>query len=132
MEGIILHSWNEDNYGDKGAGHYQLNYLGLEFELMGKHGNLSLQYEESPTKILFGNTWCRAHNHPGQYIRGRYGKNYLKHVQSWRHVSTMKESHDSYSAHINEWTHCEDPEMSTCLELMRQDGNIEYLPHRYP
>ena len=46
QEGISIFGWNEDNYWDKGAGHYQLSYQGLEFELMGKRGNLTLKQGE--------------------------------------------------------------------------------------
>ena len=42
QEGISMYGWSEDNYWDKGAGHFQLSYQGLEFELMGKRGNLTL------------------------------------------------------------------------------------------
>ena len=127
--------WNEDNYWDKGAGHYQLHYQGIEFELMGKRGNLTFDQntgsESMPTRILYGSTWCKAHNHPGQYLRGRYGPHYLKHVQSWKFVTNMENSFDSYSNHI-QWSHCEDPSHHACLELYPNDGNVEFLPHRYP
>ena len=46
QEGISIFGWNKDNYWDKGAGHYQLSYKGLEFELMGKRGNLTMRQGE--------------------------------------------------------------------------------------
>ena len=87
QEGISMYGWSEDNYWDKGAGHFQLSYQGLEFELMGKRGNLTLNPGEMPTLVPFGDTWAPAHAHPGQYLRGRYGPKYLRHAQSWQFVN---------------------------------------------
>ncbi len=50
IEGITLFGWSEDNYWDMGAGHYQMSYGGLEFELMGKRGNLTLKDVEASTR----------------------------------------------------------------------------------
>lgn len=132
--GIKFHSWSNDNYWDVGAGHYQLSYGGLEFELMGKRGNLTKKTDEPPTRVLYGNTWSIAHHHPGQYLRGRYGPQYLKHVQSWKFVTQMENAFDSYGSNVASFsqTHCEDPSHHACLELYPNDGNIEFLPHRFP
>ena len=122
-------------------GHYQLNYggkiiqnhwTGVEFELMGTNSkNLTLISGEPPTRVLFGHTWARVHHHPGQYCRFRYGHQYLKHLQSWRHVKRCKDSDCNYGDHVA-WTHCKDPSHHACLELYPSDGNIDFLPHRYP
>lgn len=81
----------EDNYYDKGAGYFTVSFDGIEFEMMGKRGNVSLDLlppdlRSVPTKIQVGGVWARVHANPGQYVRGRYGKGYLKHAQSWRYV----------------------------------------------
>jgi hypothetical protein len=129
-EGIVLHSWRDDNYSDKGAGHYQLTHGGLSFELMGKRGKLTLKEGMSPTRILVGSTWARVHHHPGQYLRGRYGPQYLQHAQSWQFLETMENACDNYGGH--QWTQCENPGHHACLENYPSDGNVQFLPHRYP
>lgn len=130
LEGITFHGWSEDNYWDKGAGHYQLRFQGLEFELMGKRGNLTLHKDQPPTRILYGDSWVRVHDHPGQYARGRYGPRYLQHSQSWKFLENMNGAFDSYGGH--QWTHCANPGHHACLELYPSDGNVIFLPHRYP
>ncbi len=130
-EGISIFGWNEDNYWDKGAGHYQLSYKGLEFELMGKRGNLTLRPDEPPTLVQFGNSWARSHHHPGRYLRGRYGSNYLKHAQSWRFMSSMNSAFDSYQGG-NGWQNCKNQASHACLSRYPTDGNFIWLPHRYP
>ena len=74
QEGISLGGWNQDNYWDKGAGHFQLSYQGLEFELMGKRGNLTLKNGEMPTLVPFGDTWAPTHRHPGKALDRLIGK----------------------------------------------------------
>ena len=129
-EGIEIFNWEENNYWDRGAGHYQLAYAGLEFELMGKRG-LSKEQGGQPTKVLFGTTWAKAHQHPGQYLRGRYGSGYLRHLQSWRYLSDMNNAFDTYSK-SKDWTHCVDKSSHACLELYPTDGNWLWLPNRFP
>ena len=101
QEGISMYGWSEDNYWDKGAGHFQLSYQGLEFELMGKKGNLTLNPGEMPTLVPFGDTWAPAHAHPGQYLRGRYGPKYLRHAQSWQFVNMANAFDRSSSRHVS-------------------------------
>ena len=94
--------------------------------------NLTLTSGEPPTRALFGHTWARVHHHPGQYCRGRYGNKYLKHLQSWRHIDRCKNTAMcKYGDHVA-WAHCKDSSHHACLELYPSDGNIEFLPHRYP
>ena len=110
-------------------GHYQMHYNGLEFELMGKQGNLTLKTDQIPTRVQFGDTWALAHHHPGQYLRGRYGPKYLQHAQSWRFISDMSGAFDSYQSHS--WTSCKSSSHA-CLDNYPMDGNWQWLPHRYP
>ena len=91
-------SWMVSN---KGAGHFQLSYQGLEFELMGKRGNLTLNSGEMPTLVPFGDTWAPAHAHPGQYLRGRYGPKYLRHAQSWQFVNMANAFDRSSSRYVS-------------------------------
>ena len=128
-EGIEIYGWNQDNYWDIGAGHYQLRYKGLEFELMGKRGNLTLT--DQPTLVPFGHVWAPGHDHPGSYLRGRYGPNYLRHAQSWIFVQDMANAFDSYSSQSGSWNRCPD-DNHACLEKYPTDGNYLWLPHRYP
>ena len=86
---------------NKGAGHFQLSYQGLEFELMGKRGNLTLNSGEMPTLVPFGDTWAPAHAHPGQYLRGRYGPKYLRHAQSWQFVNMANAFDRSSSRYVS-------------------------------
>ena len=109
-------------------------YPGLNdfsFELMGRRGNLTMTGSTGvPTKVLFGTTWARVHQHPGQYLRGRYGPGYLQHSQSWRMKEGMSGASDTYNS--GTFTHCEDETSHACLELYPTDGNWLWLPHRYP
>ena len=97
---------------------------------MGKRRNLTLG--QVPTLVQFGDTWAPGHNHPGQYLRGRYGPNYLRHAQSWLFVDNMETAFDSYSSKSGSWTPCQDPENQACLDKYPTDGNVQWLPHRYP
>ena len=96
---------------------------------MGKRGNLTLDGKSTKTLVQFGDIWVPAHLHPGQYLRGRYGPNYLKHAQSWRFVPSMNSAFDSYSG--SAWTSCQNSNQA-CLENYPMDGNYYWLPHRYP
>ena len=80
--------------------------------------------------MAFGDTWAPAHDHPGQYLRGRYGPKYLQHAQSWQFVN-MDNAFDSYLTQSGSWTKC-DKNDQACLEKYPSDGNQQWLPHRYP
>ena len=81
-----------------------------------------------PTKIeIAKNLWVKSHINPGQYVRGRYGSSYLKHVQSWRSLPTnMNKNSDMSYEHAGEggWIDCEKPGHHSCLELYEEDGNL--------
>ena len=114
----------------------QDHWTGVEFELIGTNSkNLTLISGEPPTRALFGHTWARVHHHPGQYCRGRYGHHYLKHFQSWRHVQKCKTSSGYHLCNYEldmSWVKCKDSGHHACLDLYPNDGNIGFLPHRYP
>ena len=95
---------------------------------------LTLKPNHPPTQVQFGNdTWALVHDHPGQYLRGRYGPMYLKHAQSWRFVKDMQNAFDSYGKSRSEWaTSCDSSNMHACLDQYPTDGNWLWLPHRYP
>ena len=137
---LIVYGQKKDNYGDKGAGYFKMSYNNLEFEIMGRHGNISLdrQIEDGiklmPTKIQISkDVWVNSHVNPGLYVRGRYGKSTLKHVQSWRSVPGSHTSQMSYSAAGKAgWMDCQNPGHHSCLDLHDADGNVKLLPQTYP
>ena len=94
--------------------------------------SLTLKPNRPATQVQFGNTWALAHDHPGQYLRGRYGPMYLKHSQSWRFVKGMNNSIDNYGKSHSQWTSCESKPNHACLNHYPTDGNWLWLPHRYP
>ena len=129
----------------RGAGHYQLNLIGqrplppnycwgnFELEINGRLGInlLTLTPDEPPTRVLFGTTWARTHDNPGQWVRGRYGPNHLKHVQPTTFTKTRgNPNYDSYQKYHG-WIPCTD-QNHACLQYYSNDGNIEFLPNRYP
>ncbi len=64
-----MYGHKSDNYWDVGAGYFQIAFGGISFEMMGKHGNLTLDKlddpKAAPTRIQVGNVWARVHSHPG-------------------------------------------------------------------
>ena len=108
----------------------------FELEINGRRSTngvnlLTLTPDEPPTRILFGTTWARTHDNPGQWVRGRYGPNHLKHVQPTRFTKTIgNPNYDSYQKYQG-WIPCTD-QNHACLQYYSNDGNIEFLPNRYP
>ena len=136
-----VYGHKEDNYWDKGAGYLKISYNGLEIEILGQRGNLSMSrpipnVNNIPTRIeIAKNLWVRSHINPGQYVRGRYGSSYLKHVQSWRSLPTnMNKNSDMSYEHAGDggWIDCEKPSHHSCLELYEEDGNLSLLPDIHP
>ena len=73
--------------------------------------------------------WAPVLANPGLYSRGRYGPDYLYHVQSWRHKG-MENSWARYSA--GAWADCPDPGNQACLNNYPIIGNTHLLGPQYP
>lgn len=126
---ISLYGLQDDNYGDKGAGYFKLSYRGIEVEMSGVRGSISLDsvapVTSVATRIFVAGLWFRCHANPGRYIRSRYGPHYLRHAQSWRY-NGMGNAYEQYKTTL--WNLCESPGHHACLEHYPNDGNILFHP----
>ncbi|XP_059082520.1 uncharacterized protein LOC131880039 [Tigriopus californicus] len=126
---ISIYGIQDDNYSDKGAGYFKLGYKGIEVEMSGVRGSISLpsvaQVTSVATKIFVAGVWFRCHANPGRYARSRYGPQYLRHAQSWRY-NGMSNAYDKYNTAF--WNLCETPGHHACLEHYPNDGNLMFHP----
>ena len=119
---------------------YQLCGQGIHVEMYGvttptSRHLLPPHLRHAPTRVEVGpGLWARALVHPGQLVRGLYGRGYLYHVQvaisilyistpvstyllstvqSWRHVPGMEAHPMEYTP--GAWQPCQQPGHHACL-----------------
>ena len=83
-----------------------------------------LQNHETFTKANIGGNWVDTKYSPGLYARNRYGREILKHSQSWRKVG-LEHSYADY--HPGSFEPCENPMHHACLHSFPGDGNIPFM-----
>lgn len=83
-----------------------------------------LQKSTSITKAKVRSEWINTVFSPGLFVRNRYGKEVLRHAQSWT-VTGLKHSFISYVS--GTFKKCKSPEHHACLENFPADGNIPVL-----
>ena len=83
-----------------------------------------LQKHETFTKANIGGNWVDTKFSPGLYARNRYGREILKHSQSWRKVGL---AHSYADYHPGSFEPCENPMHHACLHSFPGDGNIPFM-----
>lgn len=76
------------------------------------------------TKANIHGKWIYTPYSPGLYARNRYGREILKHSQSWIKLG-LKYSYVEYDP--GSFKHCENPRHHGCLSHFPGDGNIPYF-----
>ncbi|XP_078344658.1 uncharacterized protein LOC144630206 [Oculina patagonica] len=83
-----------------------------------------LQKPETFTKADIRGNWIDTKFSPGLYARNRYGREILKHSQSWRKVG-LEHSYAEYKP--GSFKPCENPKHHACVHSFPGDGNIPFL-----
>ena len=83
-----------------------------------------LQRHETFTKANIGGIWVDTKYSPGLYARNRYGREILKHSQSWIKVG-LPHSFADYKP--GSFKPCEKPRHHACLSNFPGDGDIPFL-----
>lgn len=119
---------------DKGKlihGFTYIGFNGFKIEVWGMqnltnflHAPLELRNLASFTKANLRGNWVNTACSPGLFARNRYGREILKHSQSWRKQG-LKDSWQDYNA--GSFKPCGKPKHHSCVENMPADGNIPFL-----
>ena len=83
-----------------------------------------LRNHDTFTKANVGGNWIDTKFSPGLYARNRYGREILKHSQSWRKVG-LQHSYADYDP--GSFEPCENPMHHACLQSFPGDGNIPFM-----
>ena len=83
-----------------------------------------LRKNETSTKANIRGNWIDTKFSPGLYARNRYGREILKHSQSWRKVG-LPHSFGDYEP--GSFKACENPMHHACLNNFPADGDIPFL-----
>ena len=83
-----------------------------------------LQKHETFTKANIRGNWVDTKFSPGLYARNRYGREILKHSQSWRKVGLVH-SYANYTP--GSFEPCENPKHHACEQNFPGDGNIPFF-----
>ncbi|EDO30746.1 predicted protein [Nematostella vectensis] len=84
-----------------------------------------LRKPELYTKANIRGIWVNTAYSPGFYSRGRYGREVLKHAQSWLQVKGKKNSWASYDS--GAFSSCDNPKHHSCLDDFPGDGNLPFI-----
>ena len=79
-----------------------------------------------PCKANRRGRWINTVASPGWYARGRYGREVLKHSQSWIKLG-LKSSWVEYKP--GTFKPCNKPKHHSCLDNMPGNGNIPYFSY---
>ena len=118
-------------YKATGTGSVNIKFNGFDLQVMGMSIVTNSQYlppdlqnHATFTKANIGGNWINTAVSPGLFSRNRYGREILKHSQSWRKVK-LKSGFSDYNA--GSFAPCEKPEHHACLQNFPADGNIPFL-----
>ena len=112
-------------------GYVKVNFNGFNIEVWGfhvlsntKYLPTELQKHDRSTKANIRGNWIDTKFSPGLFARNRYGKEILKHSQSWRKVG-LPDSFADYNP--GSFKPCENPKYHACLDRFPGDGDIPFL-----
>ena len=113
------------------SGYVDIEYNGFDIEVWGMSRVTNTQYlppelqaRETFTKANIRGNWIDTAFSPGLFARNRYGREILKHSQSWRNVQ-LPHSFADYNP--GSFTPCENPHHHACLQNFPADGDIPFL-----
>ena len=97
---------------------------GLSIDMPGVFGKLadSIRNKQDLSLVAFNGVWLRADKSPGLFARNRFGKNCLKHSQSYKILGIKLGEH--YDG--GKFTKCEQRSHHSCLDHFPADGNRNY------
>ena len=123
--------YNLTGYQSTGSRYVDIQFNGFGIEVWGMSIVTNTQYlppelrnRATFTKANIRGNWIDTAFSPGLFSRNRYGKEILKHSQSWRKVE-LGSSFSQYNP--GSFTPCEKPEHHACLQDFPADGNIPFL-----
>ena len=103
-------------------GYFSINTpSGLYVEMFG--ADVDEVNDTDSSKVAFDGVWLTTHYSPGKWARDRYGKNSLKHAQSW-YLLGKKTSWEYYAG--GHFTNCKEKFHHACLNHFPTDGNRGY------
>ena len=118
-------------YKATGAGYVDIKFNGFDIQVLGMSTVTNKQYlppdlqnRATFTKANIRGNWIDTVCSPGLFSRNRYGREILKHSQSWRKVKLKSGVFDS---NAGSFAPCEKPEHHACLQNFPADGNIPFF-----
>ena len=109
----------------------RITFNGFDIELWGisvlsntAYLSEELRKYETSTKANIRGNWIETKFSPGLYARNRYGREILKHSQSWRKVG-LAHSFGDYEP--GSFEPCKNPIHHACLNSFPSDGDIPFL-----
>ena len=112
-------------------GYVKVNFNGFHIEVFGTtvmsntvYLPTELQKHETFTKANIRGYWVDTKYSPGLYARNRYGREILKHSQSWLKVG-LPHSFADYKP--GSFVTCKNPRHHACLSRFPGDGDIPFL-----
>ena len=112
-------------------GYVKVNFNGFYIEVFGTtvmsntvYLPKELQKHETFTKANIRGNWVDTKYSPGLYARNRYGREILKHSQSWMKVG-LPHSFADYKP--GSFVACKNPRHHACLSNFPGDGDIPFL-----
>lgn len=120
--GIRSKNWRMEIPG-RGTLYNDINRIGADVTQGTKY--LNSRVKTNCTISLMSGYWVKTAASPGNYLRLKYGKNFLKHV---KHIYSNKLSHDSnyLERKIFRWVDCQLPGYHACNAEFPVDGNLGY------
>ncbi|KAL9984857.1 hypothetical protein ACROYT_G007197 [Oculina patagonica] len=115
----------------EGSGYVDIVFNGFDIEVWGISPVTNTQYLPSElqkhstfTKANIRGNWIDTAFSPGLFSRNRYGREILKHSQSWRSWQ-LPHSYADYDP--GKFTPCENPNHHACLQNFPADGDIPFF-----
>ena len=112
-------------------GYFKINFNSFYIEVWGMWDVTNTQYlppelnkHATFTKANIRGKWIDTAFSPGLFARNWYGKEILKHSQSWIKVG-LRHSFSDYVA--GSFAPCKRPKHHSCLQLFPGDGSIPFL-----
>ena len=135
QNGYTLSGYTPPKYNSKKGtlvqGYFKVVFNGFDIEVWGMWDVTNTQYlppelqkKETFTKANIRGNWIYTAFSPGLFARNRYGREILKHSQSWRKTG-LAHSFSDYKP--GSFEPCEKPKHHACLQNFPADGDIPFL-----
>ena len=123
--------YNLTGYKPAGSTYVVIKFNGFDIKVWGMAIVTNTQYlppelrnRAKFTKVNIRGKWIETAFSPGLVSRNRYGREILKHSQSWGKVE-LESSFSDYNP--GSFAPCEKPEHHACVQNFPADGNIPFL-----